>query len=81
MKKDYLNMTNEEFEGNEAFFEENKPTPLLSWYDIFWVCLFVFFAFGFFYQCNQNDKLKAMSEVDKETIAYLKQQLEIEVKK
>lgn len=67
---------NEEFEGNEAFFEENRPENL-GWADVFWVVTYIALLVAFFYQYNQISKLKARIESDANKIEFLQKELKL----
>ena len=54
----HFNMTDEsDFEGNEAFFEENRPTKLSIW-DLVLTLIFLFSFFGCVYLYFENCTLK-----------------------
>ena len=54
----YLNMTDEsDFDGNEAFFEENRPIKLSIW-DLALTLIFLFSFFGCVYLYFENRTLK-----------------------
>lgn len=53
----------DEFEGNEAFFEENRPKNL-GWDDVFWVITYIALLVTFFIQSNKISKLEAKIESD-----------------
>lgn len=67
---------NEEFEGNEAFFEENRPENL-GWADVFWVVTYIALLVAFFYQSNRISKLKAKIESDANKIEFLTKELKL----
>lgn len=53
-----FNMTDEsDFEGNEAFFEENRPIKLSIW-DLVLTLIFLFSFFGCVYLYFQNKTLE-----------------------
>ena len=54
----HFNMTDEiDFEGNEAFFEENRPVSLSIW-DLVLTIIFLVCFFGSIYLYFQNKTLK-----------------------
>lgn len=54
----HFNMTDEsDFEGNEAFFEENRPIKLSIW-DLVLTLIFLFSFFGCVYLHFENRTLK-----------------------
>ena len=65
---------NEEFEGNEAFFEENRPENL-GWADVFWVVTYIALLVVFFYQSNRISKLEAKIESDANQIEFMTKHL------
>jgi len=66
----------EEFEGNEAFFEENRPNNL-GWADVFWVVTYIALLVVFFYQSNRISKLEAKIESDANKIEFLTKELKL----
>ena len=65
---------NEEFEGNEAFFEENRPENL-GWADVFWVVTYIALLVVIFYQSNRISKLRAKIERNTNKIEFLTKEL------
>lgn len=64
----------DEFEGNEAFFEKNRPKNL-GWDDIFWVVTYIALFVTFFMQSSKISKLEAKIESDTRKIEFLKKEL------
>jgi len=57
----HFNMTDEsDFEGNEAFFEENRPIKRSIW-DLVLTLIFLFSFFGCVYLYFENCTLKGMT--------------------
>lgn len=64
----------DEFEGNEAFFEENRPKNL-GGDDMFWVVTYIALLVTFFIQSNRISKLEAKVESSTRKIEFLKKEL------